>query len=323
MSVDRAGLARAIAAHGPVVRVVVARAQGSAPREAGAAMLVWPGGTDGTIGGGALEFEATRRARAMTGERAVLKRALGPDLGQCCGGAVTLLLERWEAPPPAGPLARPLDGPGPTCAAHGPDAAMPLSVRRLVRDWRAGAAARPALIDGWFVEPETVPAHALWLHGAGHVGRALVEVMAPLPDWSITWVDTGRDRFPDDVPVRVTRLPAADPALAAAHAPANARHLIMTHSHELDLRLCDAILHRGFAGAGLIGSATKRARFRKRLRQLGHPDAQIARIACPIGDPGLGKHPRAIAIGVAQRLLNEQATAKAARGEGDEGAAHG
>jgi xanthine dehydrogenase accessory factor len=97
MSVDLATLRAAIAAHGPVARVVVAAVDGSTPREAGAAMLVWADGQSGTIGGGALEFAAADRARKALAEgRDRLDREpLGPALGQCCGGAVTLLTEVW------------------------------------------------------------------------------------------------------------------------------------------------------------------------------------------------------------------------------------
>lgn len=65
----------------------------------------------------------------------------------------------------------------------------------------------------------------------------------------------------------------------------------MTYSHALDQAICDGLLTRGFASAGLIGSDTKWARFRKRLQQSGHPFAEIDRIRCPIGDKALGKHP--------------------------------
>jgi xanthine dehydrogenase accessory factor len=92
-----------------------------------------------------------------------------------------------------------------------------------------------------------------------------------------------------------------------AHAPRDAHHLIVTYSHALDLDLCHAALSRGFASAGVIGSATKWARFRRRLAQLGHAPAAIDRIDCPIGDPRLGKHPQAIALGVAARLLVRRA----------------
>jgi xanthine dehydrogenase accessory factor len=86
-------------------------------------------------------------------------------------------------------------------------------------------------------------------------------------------------------------------------APRDSEHLILTFSHVLDLALCDVMLRHGFGDCGLIGSATKWARFRARLAALGHAPAEIARIACPIGDPDLGKHPQAIAIGVAAAMM--------------------
>jgi xanthine dehydrogenase accessory factor len=301
VSFDLAALRAAIAAHGPVARVVVAAVDGSTPREAGAAMLVWPEGQSGTIGGGALEFAAADRARnaLAEGKDRVDREPLGPGLGQCCGGAVTLLTEVWtEArldPLDGEVVARPVPG--------GPEAA-PLSVARLLAAARGrGDLPAPVLKDGWMVEPVSRPARALWVWGAGHVGRAIVAALAPLPDIAVTWVDTSADRFPETIADGVTRLVAANPADVATYAPLHAEHLILTYSHALDLELCHRLLGHGFASCGLIGSRTKWARFRSRLSALGHSDASIARIRCPIGDPRLGKHPQAIAVGVAHELL--------------------
>ena len=302
---DLAALADTVAAQGRVARIVVASVDGSAPREAGAAMLVWQDGSTGTIGGGALEWEAMAKARGLllSGSTATLDRVpLGPALGQCCGGAVTLLTEVFEAAtlprPEAGLFARAIDG-----------RPMPLAVKRLLAQARGtGSLPDLALVQGWMVEPALAPRQPLWIWGAGHVGRALVAVLAPLPDVAITWVDVAVDRFPDDLPPGVTALPTADPALLVPHCPKGAAHLVLTYSHALDLELCHRLLTHGFASLGLIGSQTKWARFRSRLRALGHTDPQIARIRCPIGDPALGKHPQAIAIGVAQDILLRQTT---------------
>lgn len=286
---------RAALVHGPVWRVVVAEVRGSAPREVGASMIVWDGGQSGTIGGGTLEFEAAEAARA--GRTGLTRQALGPDLGQCCGGAVTLLTERFTQDALAG-----LDGD--VFARPVTEAAMPLSVERILSRARdRGEMPPPQLIDGWMVEPIARAQRPLWIWGAGHVGRALVGVLAPLPDFAITWVDTGPERFPDAPPAGVAIVPAASPARLVPHAPKEAEHLILTYSHALDLDLCHALLLHGFAFAGLIGSRTKWARFRSRLAKLGHGAPEIARITCPIGDPDLGKHPQAIAVGVAARLL--------------------
>ncbi|KQI71102.1 xanthine dehydrogenase [Loktanella sp. 5RATIMAR09] len=234
------------------IRITVTKTAGSVPREAGTQMLVWADRSEGTIGGGTLEWEAMAEARRMLRDGRQSHSAtvpLGPALGQCCGGSVGLLWEETET-------------------------------------------------------MTTPPARPLWIYGAGHVGRALVNVMAPLPDFEITWVDTGPERFPQtDVAILV----AKDPALIVKHAPSDADHLILTYSHEIDLALCHALLNHDFHSAGLIGSATKWARFRARLAALGHTPAQISRIACPIGDPSLGKHPAAIALGVATAMISPQA----------------
>lgn len=313
MSFALPALEAAIARHGRVVRVVIAGHAGSSPREAGAAMLVWADSQDGTIGGGALELAATQRARALlarTGSTAEVQRvALGPALGQCCGGAVTLVYECLD-------MARLPDG---AAVAHlrpvsaNATAEPPLALRSmLVRARGEGAVVPVRLIDGWLLEPFTRPSRPLWVWGAGHVGRALVAVMSPLPDFSLTWIDTDKARFPPACPDGVRQLVAANPAELAPHAPGDAAHLIVTFSHALDLELCHRLLQHGFAQTGLIGSASKWARFRTRLRALGHTPAQIDRIRCPIGRPELGKHPQAIAVGVAAALLERQGAGQTA-----------
>ena len=148
-----------------------------------------------------------------------------------------------------------------------------------------------------------ISARNIWIYGAGHVGQALVTVLAPLPDVAITWVDARPDSFPANIADNVTALPASDPALAARHAPANAEHLILTHAHDIDLAICHALLSGAFLSIGLIGSATKWARFKSRLGALGHSVTTIDQIACPIGDPSLGKHPGQIAISVAAAMI--------------------
>lgn len=308
MSFARDALEAAVATHGRVTRVVIANLSGSSPREVGAAMLVWgdaaTGGQSGTIGGGALEYAAAQAARGQEGTRRLTRHALGPELGQCCGGSVILLSEVYDAAALAAlegeVIARPVTGDGP----------LPLSVRRLLDRARAqGERPEPQLIDGWMIEPVSHPSRQLWLWGAGHVGRALVSVLSPLPDLAITWIDTGAERFPQDIPAGVTPLPAAQPADLVRYAPRDAEHLVLTYSHALDFELCHRLLSHGFGFAGLIGSATKWARFRSRLAALGHGPEVIARITCPIGEPGLGKHPQQIAIGVATQLLHRAARA--------------
>ncbi|MGL6209278.1 MAG: XdhC family protein, partial [Paracoccaceae bacterium] len=154
---DVKALATTIAAHGPTARIVVAAHEGSSPREVGAAMLVWQTGQSGTIGGGALEWEAATRARAMTHSTRIDRYPLGPTLGQCCGGAVTLLTEVYDQAPTGDIIARSTDG-----------RPMPLAVKRLLDRARgAGQMPHPQLIQGWFIEPTARPQRHLWVWGAG------------------------------------------------------------------------------------------------------------------------------------------------------------
>ncbi|WP_420862758.1 xanthine dehydrogenase accessory protein XdhC [Algirhabdus cladophorae] len=297
MSFDLADLTEKVTQHGRVIRVVVAATKGSSPREVGAAMLVWATGQSGTIGGGALEFQAAETARDVTKDR-ITHHPLGPELGQCCGGAVTLLTEVFDAERIA---TVPQD-----VYVRAPEQTNqhPLKIAKMLAKARAeGQMPPPELQNGWMIEPVLRSSRNLWIWGAGHVGRAIVDVLAPLPDLQITWADTGPDRFPDRLPPRVDQVTAQDLPQLATHAPITAEHLILTYSHVIDLDLCHSLLQRGFASCGLIGSKTKWARFQNRLRALGHTQSSIDRIICPIGRPSLGKHPYAIAIGVADALL--------------------
>ncbi|MGB1235016.1 MAG: xanthine dehydrogenase accessory protein XdhC [Planktomarina sp.] len=269
MSFDTSALKAALVDHGPVTRVVIARLTGSSPREVGTAMLVWSAGQSGTIGGGALEYEAAKRARI--GVTGAVDYPLGPTLGQCCGGHVTLVFERFET-------IADVPGQGPTYG-------------RKVQGF------------GVLTEPMIDTKQPLWLWGAGHVGRAVAEVMHDMPDFDLTWADTGMERFPT---TNIRTIPAPSLPDLMSKAPKDAMHLIFTYAHEMDLDLCHRALQHGFRFCGLIGSQTKWARFRSKLRTLGHSDAAISRITCPIGDPSLGKHPKMIALGVAHRLGSTQ-----------------
>lgn len=282
---------------GPVARVVVADTKGSVPREVGASMIVTKRDVIGTIGGGALEFDAIRQARALRKDR-LDHLPLGPALGQCCGGLVTVLSEIWDADRVAG-----IDSDVVARALPGKMPPIPMSVQRILTDARGqGRTPTPGMLDCWMIEPVSKSARDIWIWGAGHVGRALVAAVSPLPDVRIMWADSARDRFPEDMQ-GIEPLIAENPADLAPLAAPHAEHFVLTYSHALDLEICHRVLGRPFGSLGLIGSATKWARFRSRLKSLGHAESQIDRIQCPIGDPGLGKHPQAIALGVATEIV--------------------
>jgi xanthine dehydrogenase accessory factor len=152
----------------------------------------------------------------------------------------------------------------------------------------------------------------LWLYGAGHVGQALARILAELP-LRLTWIDSRAELFPSVTPdgVRIRR--DADSRATVPDAPPGTYFLVMTHSHPLDFSLCQAILERkDFAWLGLIGSDSKAARFRSRLRRTGVPPETLARLVCPIGVAGIeSKWPTAIAVGVAAQVMQQISSAAA------------
>ena len=213
------------------VVVEVTAAKGSVPRAAGTRMLVSSDSSAGTIGGGHLELKAIASARDMLRIAELAPRTehypLGPALGQCCGGAVTLAYAPFDA----------------------------------------------AALARWPLDP---PRFHLQLYGAGHVGRAIVRALAPL-NVLVDWIDEREEEFPAEFHAHAGPWPehihtvCVDAVEAEVRsAPAGAFYLVLTHQHDLDLRISEAILKRGdFAYFGLIGSKTKRQRFIHRFEQRG------------------------------------------------------
>ena len=274
----------------PAVLVQVDKAQGSVPREPGAWMAVFDDALVGTVGGGHVEFEAITQARLLlaSGSVKVARFALGPSLGQCCGGVVHLRFE---------------------CVNVGD-----ISVLRQK------------------LQPVLQP---VALFGGGHVGHALVAVLARLP-FAVTWIDSRDGVFPEELadfsagPPQGKMRPLG--GLGAAHCEralgsnvicehsepvqsavqqiaAQSRVLIMSFSHAEDLEVLSACLqrqrnHADLPYIGLIGSKTKWATFSSRLRTRGFTDTELAHVTSPIGVPGIaGKEPEVIAIAVAAQLL--------------------
>jgi xanthine dehydrogenase accessory factor len=254
--------------------VEISAAQGSTPRAAGTRMLVASDAVVGTIGGGRLELEAIRLARerldATQAPAPAFERrfALGPSLGQCCGGSLTLRF-------------------------------VPLG-RAALADW-----------------PAAQPRFHLMLYGAGHVGRAIAAVLEAVP-CTVDWIDEREGEFALAMVARGgrpwpahIRIRCADAVEAeVSHAPPGAFHLVLTHSHALDLAICEAVLRRGdFGFLGLIGSRTKRARFARRLGERGIAAHRIARLTSPIGIDGIrGKEPGVIAVATVAQLLRLDGT---------------
>ncbi len=308
------------------VLVTVAIVDGSGPREAGAHMLVTAGRQFDTIGGGHLEMRAVDIGRSMlkSGQPVRMERfALGPSLGQCCGGVVHLAFDLvdsglaevlstlrqrrgedcWRLSAIDGPAASALfDATGAlvagTHATSAPDAMPPFARERGTHVMRDAAGRR------WLVDACPAPRAHLLLFGAGHVGAALVRTLGELP-CTVTWIDERDAMFPAIVPANVTVEASDTPEALVADAPPDSSYLVMTHSHALDQRLSEAILGRADVGwFGLIGSKTKRMQFEHRMRARSVPEERIAAMVCPIGLPGIAnKAPAVIATSVCAQLL--------------------
>ena len=250
--------------HAPAVLVTVQSTQGSVPRGPGTWMAVLADQLLGTIGGGNLEFQAMAEARAR------LAGTLGAEVLRY----------------PLGPSL------GQCCGGV-------VHLRFELLDVADTERLRAELAQ---VHPPVA------LFGGGHVGHALVQVLARLP-FALTWIDSRDGIFPDDL-LDTVRCDHSDPVQQAVHGLApGSQVLIMSFSHAEDLDIVAACLQRqrsqdDLPFMGLIGSQTKWASFRHRLAARGFSDAELGRVTCPIGVPGIpGKEPEVIAVAVAAQLL--------------------
>lgn len=327
-------LAQRLTAGEPCVLVTVAGFRGSAPREAGAKMLVTSREVIGTIGGGQLEYECAQIAFRMLQNREdgrdFRKFSLGANCGQCCGGVVEVLFEPFRAEKPEwlAPLQEAfehreamliatsrsgkylIDARG-VCRFprdHAADAGLLCKALQLLN--RKGGA--QMMDDDVLLEPVVCSDFSIAIFGAGHVGTATVNTLSTL-DCNVRWIDSRRNIFPERLPGNVQAIESGRPDLEVAAMPPGSCYLVMTHSHPLDLEIVQQILKRDdFAYCGLIGSVSKRRTFEKRLLKLGTAKRQLARLTCPIGIAGIdGKKPAEIAISVTAELLRINASRSA------------
>ncbi len=300
---------KALAAAGEAaVLVTVTSVKGSAPREAGTKMVVTAEDFHGTIGGGHLEYTCLEIARDILREKpeARLRRCesfpLGPALGQCCGGHAELLFEAIAAedienlmPEPGALLVTPMaSGAGPMYLRTPSDCGENEELPRIADEPEGEV----------LLERIGGKRPRVFLFGAGHVGQAVISALAPLA-FEVVWIDSRAEIFPETLPANVRVEITERPDLQVDDASKDSLYLVMTHSHQLDLEICESVLRRGdFAYLGLIGSETKRARFVRRLRIKGVTREAVDRMTCPIGIAGISsKHPAEIAASVSAQLL--------------------
>lgn len=153
-------------------------------------------------------------------------------------------------------------------------------------------------------EPMGQPQAQIAVFGAGHVGRALVPLLASLP-CRVRWIDSRENEFPEQMPAGVEKVVNDEVVDEVDNMPPGSYFIVMTYNHQLDLELTAAILKRDdFAYYGLIGSKTKRVKFEHRLRERGFGEALMARMRCPMGLAEVkGKLPVEIAVSIAGEVI--------------------
>ncbi len=254
-------------AQSDAVLVTVQSHRGSVPRESGAWMAVFADQVLGTVGGGHLEWQALREARSRLqghGGQPVVRYALGPSLGQCCGGEVHLGFERVSAS----------------------DAA---ALAKRVEQQRA-AWPRVALFGGGHVGRalvgvlRTLPLRLQWIDSRD-------EIFPPdLTDHVVC-------EHSQPVQAAVAGLPAGAHVLIMSFSHAEDLDVVAACLQRQRRQGDQPFI-------GLIGSRTKWTVFGQRLRQRGFTEAELAQVTCPIGVPGIhGKAPEVIAVAVAAQLL--------------------
>lgn len=313
------------------VLLTVVGVRGSAPREIGARMIVTGTQTIGTIGGGQLEYQCVQIACAQlragvreSHETSTRRFALGSGCGQCCGGVVEVMFEfledsraDWlltlrELRNQGSPFVMATSTNDASCKfLFAEDVQMISNGDRECPDEIVAAAQYLMKTGGhairakdYLLEPGGWHDFDVAVFGAGHVGAATVDALSRL-DCRIRWIDGRRNMFPPAVPANVVAIRSDDPARESAAMPPGSSYLVMTHSHPLDLEICDRILRRDkFAYLGLIGSDSKRRRFERLLSKQGMPANLLDKLVCPVGVPGIeGKKPVEIAIAVAAEVL--------------------
>lgn len=301
----------------PFVLVTVGAVKGSSPRETGAKMLITEKDVLGTIGGGNLEYFAIEKAQTLlqTGLDNTLeehKTPLTPQFDQCCGGLVQIIFEKVN------PVTSLWFGRFVEAVCHNQQAWLMTDIQQNQRFIKTDLETKlsnpnPNSNSAWLtkqsilIEPLQNSALPVYLFGTGHVGKAIIRQLHHL-NVDITAVDSRPDQIPNDKQPNVNIMHSNDWQSVVKNAPNNAYFLVLTHSHQLDYQIAEAILRRNSHHYfGLIGSKTKKIRFERQLIASGVSASQLTTMTCPIGLPDIkGKTPEVIAASVIAQILQIQ-----------------
>ena len=280
-----------------IARVVIISTKGSAPRKANSQMIVTEQGAFGSIGGGQLEYQITSICRqgllsVQKFDREVRRFALGPSLGQCCGGSVSVLIEYFSQSDV-------------TELQKLKQSAILIHELDTNKFPYEGTQSLSPDNKKFFREQLFRTKTDLFIWGAGHTGREIMESTKSLP-LNRYWIDIARERFPNSLDEDIHVIWADDPTRLVSNFPDGGIHLILTHSHQLDLAIVQSLLSQNkFYKLGLIGSMTKKARFKSQLSKAGFKSVDINKIICPIGLPEIeGDEPFRISLSVAGQISN-------------------
>ncbi len=325
-----------------VCLATVARVEGSSYRKPGARMLVTESGERaGTISGGCLEAEVSRKCWWLSGRGPVVERYQssfdeddagegGPSWGLGCGGTVWVLLEQEPADVLAA-LERSVERGEASVILSRLEAPagseVPARATLEALPDRLGTAAAKALrerrsshLSGWFVE-YLAPPPRLTIFGAGD-DAVPIALFAEALGWRIAVAD-GRShllrpgRFPASAKLRL--LAYSDPASPLTCGPAAPTHslpsvetgtapgelaVVLTHSYDQDRALAAALLPRELLYLGILGPRHRTARLVEEIApQLGWTvNACFARLHAPVGLDLGARDPATIALAIVAEM---------------------
>ena len=243
-----------------IVKAKIFNIKGSSPNNIDDLILISNDTIFGTIGGGNLEYLIVKEAKKLIDNKINKKSlniALGPNIGQCCGGYVQIKLSLHK------------------------NSLEALKNEKLYDDKNTN----------------------LYIFGAGHIGQALISKLENI-NFNTFLIDS-RENFLKMTNINnINYLLSKKPWEIVNRLKDNSYFVVLTHSHDYDLKIINEVLKKNFTFLGLIGSKTKKNRFFKRLIDNGHNKSLVETIECPIGiNIGNSKDPDEIAFSIITRLI--------------------
>ncbi len=318
------GIVHALEGGEPVELVSILQSGGSTPRGAGAMMAVSATGrSDGTVGGGNVEYAAQKLAGELLEQEADAVRSFrfvpgdAASLGMVCGGDVTLQFQYLS--PRDTELTALLRQLMERCGSDG-DVWLVRKMERervvltTLADREKGALCGETLPDGllenravlrdeWFSVP-AVRAGKVYLFGGGHVSQALVPAIAAVGFRPVVYDDRAEFADPALFPLAEATLQGDFLHLSdSLRVTADDYVVVVTRGHQADFEVLTQVLRSGAKYLGCIGSRKKLALCRERLLKAGFTAEEIDCVHAPIGLEIGAETPEEIAVSIAAELI--------------------